>query len=154
MANWLLTEHYRYRRLTLLIGEFALRIIDVGLPLWRASFSIRQLHPGLLARTISWDDESGGAMEIGRIHGTEYTGAYLDSPIRDIHEGRGPIRRRIELSECPLDYPIVREIKERGATDYYITSMKTSDPRPNTPSFATRRPGGFSDVDIAMIERA
>ncbi len=152
VVDWLIADHLRYRRLTLLVGEFARRMIEVGLPLWRVSFSVRQLHPDLLARTISWDAEAGGATEIGRVHGTEYTGAYLDSPIRAIHEGSGPIRRKLEDPDCPLDFPIIRELKERGATDYYITLMPSGDNRPVAPSFATRRPGGFSDLDIAMIE--
>lgn len=154
LIDRLLWERTKIKRSTLLFGDFCHGLQQLGLPLGRASLHMRQIHPLLLARSMLWLADSGGAMEIGREHGTETSPMYLDSPLRRIHEGSPPIRRRLEDPDCPMDFPILHELAAEGRSDYYICALLFSSGQINAISFSTNRRGGFSELDIAMIQAA
>ena len=153
LVDSLLEARTRRLRSTIHFGEFCQGLIGLGVPLSRSSLSISQLHPQLRARTMVWLVESGGAMEIGREHGIESTSTYLDSPIRRVHEGAETIRRRIADPDCPMDFPILAELKAEGFSDYFICCLNFSVGR-NVIGFATKRPDGFTDRELALIQAA
>ena len=155
LVDQLLALRTRKLRSTVLFTQYCQGLRQVGVPLERATLHVPQLHPQLLARSFLWNSESGGALETGRRHGVQSSKFYLDSPVRRIYEGAGQIRRRVAAADCPLDFPILEDIKAKGLTDYYVTSLafSTGD-RPNAVSFATGRESGFSERDLAIIEAA
>jgi adenylate cyclase len=51
-----------------------------------------------------------------------------------------------------LDFPILKELKAAGATDYLILPLHERGERTSFVSYAADRPGGFSDTDIARLE--
>ena len=152
VIDWLLNERQRRTRSTLVFDQCCRRLAEVGVPLDRATFHSPELHPQIISRAIYWDPSGGGALEVDRKHGIEETHFYQDSPIKPIYEGGAAIRRAIGRPDCPLDFPIVEELKEKGFTDYTIRPLPFSTGRINALSFATRHPDGFSDLDIATID--
>ncbi len=154
LIDRLLWERTKVKRSTLLFGDFCQGLHELGVPLGRASIHLRQVHPLLMASSMLWRADSGGAVEAGREHGTESSPMYLDSPIRRIHQGSPPIRRRLEDPDCPLDFPILQDLAAEGWCDYYMCALPFSDRLVNVVSFASDRKGGFSELDIATIEAA
>src|SRR3546814_2265447 len=126
-------------RITLLFDGFRRQVNGVGLPIDRATLSLPQLHPQLRARTVLWEAQAGGAMEIPRAHGVEDSDLFLKSPVRLILEGGPPLRRRLARADCPLDFPITQEIKPQGYTDY------TARPLP----FSTRQINPITQIGRA-----
>lgn len=152
---WLMDEErINPGRTTDLLDRFARRLVAAGLPLDRMSVHIRQLHPQLVSRSLIWDREAGGATEAGYEHSTRYEPGYLRSPVKLIFEGGGPIRRRLEAADCPLDFGILLDLKSQGYTDYSIRPLLFSGDIANVISLATKRPGGFGDLGIAIWEAA
>src|SRR5687767_2180122 len=94
-----------------------------GIPLLRAPLHVRTLHPQLLATMWVWRRGERGS-QIDREHGIEITAAYLQSPIRVVYEGAGAVRRRLEGPEEEFDFPVLREIKALGATDYLVLPVR------------------------------
>ncbi len=140
-------------RLAPLFDSFVGHLRAAGLPIGRASLHIWQLHPQLAARSLVWDlARGGGTTELGHEYSIQSQDAYLASPIRVIREGSAPIRRRIEQPDCPLDFPILDDLKARGFTDYSIRPLAFSGGTPNAISIATDRPGGFSEADLAVLD--
>ncbi|MFQ6017242.1 MAG: adenylate/guanylate cyclase domain-containing protein [Kiloniellaceae bacterium] len=155
IIGWLMNdERVNPARSIFLLDRFARRLVEAGLPLARASLHIRQLHPQLSARSLVWDLEAGGAVETGHAHGVQNDRVYFASPVKSIFEGGDPIRRRLEDPDCPLDFPILTELKNLGLTDYSIRPMIFSGGRPNAISIGSKRPGGFSELDIATLDAA
>ncbi len=153
IVAWLMDEErLSAARMAFLLDRFARRLRDAGLPLTRASLHIQQLHPQFAARSLVWDWDSGGAVELGHEHSIQNRDTYLASPIRAMHEGRGPIRCRLEQPDGPLDYPILQDLKARGLTDYTMRALAFSGGIRNAVSIATDRPGGFTDLDIAVFD--
>ena len=153
IVTWLLeTERMRGARSTLFLDSFARRLIDAGLPLDRLSMHIPQLHPQLAGRSLLWDREAGGATEVGYEHSIQNEQAYLASPIKVIYEGGEKLRRRLDGPDPQMDFPILEDLHERGFTDYVILPVRFSKGRVNALSLATRNPGGFKDLDLAILK--
>ncbi len=75
---WLMDEErLSAARMAFLLDRFARRLRDAGLPLTRASLHIQQLHPQLSARSLVWDWDSGGAVELGHEHSIQNHDMYL-----------------------------------------------------------------------------
>jgi adenylate cyclase len=154
VIGWLLAVRLMQQRSTLLFDGFLRQLKAVGVPVERSTLHLPQLHPQLRARTLLWEAEAGGAMEIPRVHGIEQSDFFLKSPVHPIFEGGPPIRRRLALPGCPLDFPITEEVAAQGFTDYTARPLPFSTRQINTLTLASRQPQGFSDLDIATVESA
>ena len=154
VIDWLLSMRLRQSRITLLFDGFLRQLNAVGVPVDRSTLHLRQLHPQLRARTVLWEADAGGAMEIPRVHGVEHTDLFLKSPVRLVFDGGPPIRRRLARPDCPLDFPITEEIKDQGYTDYTARPLPFSTRQTNALTLASKKPEGFSDLDIATVEAA
>ncbi len=153
LRDWLMDARLRGLRAPELFGEFCTALRAAGLPMARVTLHMPQLHPLLLARTLHWDSDENTAIEIDREHGVELTAGYLNSPLRVVYEDGKVIRRKLEDPDCPLDYPILDDLRCEGFSDYLIEPLPFSTQRMNAISFASRAPGGFSDLDIATLRR-
>src|SRR5579859_7668177 len=107
------------------VKGLAERLRDLGLPLWRASFSLLTKHPEVLWRTVHWR-EDGGVKVIERQHATSHDPYFTQSPVAKLVQGSPPIRVRLAVEE-DLVFPICRDLKAEGATDYYAQGLKFSN---------------------------
>ena len=67
--------------------------------------------------------------------------------------GGQTIRRRIDVSDDKLDFPILHDLKAEGATDYFALPIKSSFGSNYMATFVTDRVGGFSDKEISDLTR-
>ena len=149
---WLVARQAAPTRMTIHIDSYCRKLRSLGVPLHRATLVIPQLNPRLRSRSFHWDSEAGGTIEVGRQHGIEQHDTYLLSPIRAIFEGAESIRRKLADPDCPLDYPIVADLKARGYSDYLVCPMVFSDRQINVVTLATRDPDGFLDRHLRLIK--
>lgn len=154
IVGWLLEERLKIGRSSILFGLFCTRLRDAGVPLERATIHMPQLHPQLTARSLLWTLEAGGAMETGRQHGVLDRPFYQQSPIRRIYEGAPAIRRRIGRPDCPEDFPILRDLRAEGYSDYILMPLAFSTGQTNAIGFATKQAAGFGELDLATLEAA
>ncbi|NIA67561.1 adenylate/guanylate cyclase domain-containing protein [Pelagibius litoralis] len=152
VIDWLTDMGLRRSRITTLHDGFLRQLTNIGIPVDRSTLHLPQLHPQLRAVTVLWEAEAGGAMEIPRAHGIEQTDFFLASPVHLVHQGGPLIRRRLERADCPLDFPIVKDLKEGGYSDYTARPMPFSNKQINTVTLASKQDGGFSDLDIATVD--
>ncbi|MBM3558116.1 MAG: adenylate/guanylate cyclase domain-containing protein [Alphaproteobacteria bacterium] len=110
------------------------------------TYIVQTLHPLDRVAIMTWREDRERTEERRASHGTERAAIFLDSPIRRVFEGAGEIRRRLEGPDAVLDFPILKDLAEEGTTDYMVMPVPFSDRKINAVTFASRRPGGFSDV--------
>ena len=84
------------------------------------------------------------------LRGSEATDEYLRSPIRATIERGTPFRRRL-IEDTP-EYPLLSKLRKAGATDYFALALNRTFRRFPVVTWATDRPSGFSDADIAALE--
>lgn len=152
LVKTLLDERLSRTRTTMLLDHFCRLLREAGVPVDRVGLSLRQLHPQLVARTLRWDVEAGGAVEVPRDYGVLEDDGYLRSPLFAVNEHGGEIRRRICDPDCPDDYPILAELRRQGFTDYRAAPLPFSGRLRNIVTAATRQEGGFDDEELALFD--
>jgi adenylate cyclase len=150
IVDWLLHKGRHLPTPQAVVGELCPRVRAAGMPIDRVGFFFWTLHPQYFGVALFWDGERV-RLEHGA-HGIRQTREYLDSPIRRIIEGERVVRRRIADPHCPIDFPVLEDLKKEGVTDYVMSEVVFSGDRRNAVSLATRRAGGFSDHDIREVE--
>jgi adenylate cyclase len=127
------------------------RAVAAGVPLWRFYIGLQLVHPQMVATGVLWK-RGGEFAEVPRAHGILSSPAYIGSPMQEVRNVNGPVRYRLD-DELPEDTHMVqRELKEGGGTDYVALPVRLGRPGSlPVASFATDRPGGFSDEDLVDI---
>src|SRR5262245_23212996 len=149
-AHWLLIDGRDLLSSEAFIEGFCRRLVDSGFPLFRLFVSVRTLHPQVAAQGFHWWRNRDQVQVIAREHGIYEDPAYLASPVHLLHERRvGEVRRRIGDPSTPLDFPILRELKAEGVTDYLALPIQFTSGKINTLAISSDRPGGFTAEEVA-----
>lgn len=131
------------------------RLAAVGIPLWRAHVTASTLHPLFQATGGTWKRGEDFQLEWYAFQTDGETNAqWLASPLRYLMERRLPfLRRRLTGDEALLDFPVLEEFRDQGATDWlaYLVAFDGVGDAGMIGTWATDRPDGFSDAQIAAL---
>jgi len=127
------------------------RMLALGFPMHRIRVTLRTLHPQFIGISYTWN-KSGEVEEFTPTYEVLQTDAFQKSPYVGIFEGAGAIRRRLDVPGIELDFPILEELSEDGATDYIAMPMMFSDGKINAVTFSGDRLGGFTTAELATID--
>lgn len=159
LSDWIVDQGLSTDELAPLIEGLCERIAALGLPLWRMHVSIATLHPTFTGFGGAWLRGRGFNLE-NYLRGDEELDRWLQSPLRALMESGAPrMRRRLEGPEAELDFPVLLEFRDQGATDWFAQLVRFGGERQPAGlpgmmlSWVADRPGGFSDDEIAVIER-
>jgi adenylate cyclase len=151
VARWLLGPGRSLGQSSELLHELSWRLNAAGIPLARTTVHIGTLHPQFLGLFCRWRRATGETEESSIAHGVRETEAYLRSPMKVVFDGK-TVRRRLDSPGSVAEFPILAELQAEGITDYLATPIPFSDGRLAAATWATDRPGGFTDTEIAAIE--
>ena len=133
------------------LTELCERLSGCGLALWRAVVFVRTLHPEVVGRRFAWRPDTGTVVTEGSFELLERD-AFRNSPMAYVGKTGNPLRRRLADPDCPMDFPVFRELREEGVTDYVVSPLCFTNGEIHIASWATRQPGGFTDAEIAIID--
>ncbi|HUC72330.1 MAG TPA: adenylate/guanylate cyclase domain-containing protein [Stellaceae bacterium] len=150
VGRWLLVDGPHIDSEIELFDELCWRLVGDGVPLWRASFYGGTLHPQIRGVGARWWGDRKVIEDYRVLHGSDETDEYKLSPIRLTVERGTPMRRR--LDRPAPEYPLLEKIRKAGGTDYFALALNRTFRRFPAVAWATDRPGGFSDADIAKLE--
>jgi len=153
VVDWLMHKGRHLPTPEQLVAELCARVRDAGMPIERVGFFFWTLHPQYSGNALFWRE----GVSVERRRGDpdlRSQPVYTTSPVRLIlDEGERTIRRRIEQPGCPLDFPVLEEIRAEGIIDWVMVEVLFSSGQRNAVSLATRRPGGFTDHDLAETQK-
>ena len=133
--------------------ETCRRMLAAGLPLHRVGIFVRTLHPNVLGRGFIWQAEKD-AVEVNEApYEMLESEVFLKSPIRVVFTEHVEVRRRLAEAGCPMDFPILHELRQEGATDFLAAPLRFIGGEVHAASFATRRAGGFADAHVDALGR-
>ena len=133
--------------------EFAWRMLAAGFPLLRTTFHLRTLHPQYLGATFIWWRTTGQTVQTYVTHEAQDLFGNDDNPVRRVLVGGETVRRRVDLPDDQLDFPILHDLKAEGATDYFALPVRSSFGTNYMVTYVTDRAGGFTDNEIADLKR-
>lgn len=149
--NWLLTAAAKHTETRTLIRDLAALLTDRGMPLLRVTSFVRTLHPQASGSSVVWTRDRPDPRSVRILRGMEDTPAFQASPLPLIFQGAAAIRRRLDVPEQTLDFPVLADLREVGATDYVAMPLAFSDGMINFMTWATDRPGGFSTSELTVL---
>ena len=129
------------------------RTVAAGLPIYRVGVFVRTLHPNLLGRAFIWQADKDAVEMTEAGHDLLESEAFLKSPIRVVFTEHVEVRRRLADAACPMDFPILEDLRQDGATDFIAVPLRFVNGEVHAASFATRRAGGFRDDELAALRR-
>lgn len=150
LVEWLLHEAWEATTSKELVRRFVHRLNQMGLSVLRLNVVIPTLHPLLAANAYRWSRLNDEVERFDTTYETLASRQFLDSPLQPIFDSGSGVRRWID-SASPDDFPILRDLKTEGATEYVAMPMRFSDGQINAVTIATDLPEGFSTAALGHI---
>ena len=135
------------------LDEFAWRVLASGIPLLRFTLHARVLHPQYLGTSLQWWRTTGKTTQIMIGHEIGDAFRYEDNPVLRVGVGGETLRRHLDGPDAHLDFPILRDLKASGATDYFALPTPAAHGSNYMLTYVTDRPGGFTQVEIDDLTR-
>lgn len=159
--DWLVDQALGEPDIVEMFDGLGQRLYGIGIPIARARLTWSTLHPLFRAETVLWQRGEPARLE-QFAHQDLESEAWLKSPYRFMLEsGVQMFRRRLVGPGKLLDFEVLEELAEQGYTDYLIIGTELFARSMSTPArgrgvlvvWASDRPGGFSDDDMAALQR-
>ncbi|HEV2185971.1 MAG TPA: adenylate/guanylate cyclase domain-containing protein [Stellaceae bacterium] len=134
-----------------ILREMCERVVAGGIPVWRAAIFVRTLHPEVMGRRIEWRDDTG--ISIGQASYAVFdSDSFRDSPVASVYRDARPIRVRLDRDRSG-EFPQLDALRAESGTDYLAFPVKFSNGEVHVGTWATRRPGGFTDRHLEALAR-
>ena len=151
VADWLIDGARSAPQPHQVLTQLSERLVACGIPLWRVAVFVRTLHPNVMGRRFVW--RPGAEVDVREApYELLESSDFLDSTIARVYLTEKAIRRRLADPDCPLDFPILEELRAEGVTDYLASPLFFTDGTIHVLTCTTRETGGFTDAQIAGIE--
>lgn len=160
VSDWLVSRGLLGADIGVLFGEYCDHLVNtMGLSLWRAQIGMRTLHPSFEGLYFVW--RRGRMVESNKVaYSAEDTDEWKGSPFYDMLErGEFSLRQSLEVPESQLNNAMLREFRDEGGTEYVARITPFGDDGTMDGetgvlgSWASDRPGGFNDMEIAALDR-
>ncbi len=164
---WAVGQGLRGVTADLVMDGLCRRLVEAGVPLWRAFAGMRTLHPQWGGYGYTWRRDLNAIQPEQYERGREYEQNWLDSPFAWlVRQGAAradatppwpSLRRRLSGPEAQLDFPVLRGVSAAGGTDYFahlVMFGARGDASRGTGvgiSFTTDRPEGFDEEHIVLL---
>src|ERR1700722_10975858 len=122
VVDWLIDAARSTPWSQLVLTDLCERLTGGGLPLWRAVVFVRTLHPQIVGRRFAWRPDTGTVVTDSRFD-LLARDVFRNSPMTHAVETGEPVRRRLADADCPLDYPILHDLRAAGVTDYVASPL-------------------------------
>jgi adenylate cyclase len=133
------------------LTELCERLTASGLPLWRVVVFVRTLHPQVMGRRFAWRPDTGTEVSDGSFELLERD-IFRNSPMAYVGTTGEALRRNLADPDCPMDFPILPDLRGEGVTDYVVSPLHFTSGAIHFASWSTKQPGGFTDAEIAVID--
>src|SRR5712691_10807729 len=154
VAEWLVGPARRIASGARAFDEFAWRMLATGLPLLRVTMHSTTLHPQFLGATFVWFRTTGKTVQTLIAHEVRDLIRDEENPVRRVVVGGETLRRRIDVADAVLDFPILHDLKAQGATDYLALPVASAHLARNyMVTYVTDRAGGFTESEVTDLTR-
>jgi adenylate cyclase len=144
-----------------IVAGAAERLVAAGVPLMRIALASDMLDPSYDTLGVRWTRGEGAIHETFlRTDSDDASEEWLTSPFYVlVMRGEDRLRRRLDESYRPGEFPVLDQFRARGATDYYTMiarlgqRMWLGETRGVLASWLTDAPRGFDDAAIALLEQ-
>ncbi|HEX9568601.1 MAG TPA: adenylate/guanylate cyclase domain-containing protein [Rhodospirillales bacterium] len=154
LVEWAATSTINVDSPTVWFTELAAGMVAAGLPLARFKMMYDMLHPQYAAMSTLWRRGDPQVEVTHPEHAVLESDTYRQSPVYLLDEDLVPeYRRRLEAPDRELEFPILRDLKTDGLTDYFALPLRLANGRTGVAAYATDRAGGFTEGEIERLRQ-
>lgn len=164
IREWLIDQALGQPDIVVMFETMCQRLSGIGIPIARARLIWPTLHPLFRSETVIWDRGEPSHLEQFQ-HQEQVTDAWLHSPFRFVMESSADmLRRQLQGPNETLDFPILKELKASGITDYLLLATTfdqgmgdelrdVRERRGILVSWSSDRANGFSSDDLECLQQ-
>ncbi len=127
------------------------KLLESGIAISRMSAMIWSLHPMIAGKNYIW---TRGVEEI-----TTFAPSYelydhpsfINSPLSHVSQGLGGVRQKLDVPEGEMQFPIMKDLKDEGATDYVAMPLFFSNGQVNVLTLTSDHPKGLTTANLGLI---
>lgn len=165
IIDWLMAQSLGDDPFDVTLKGLADRLLDGGVPVARISAGRSILHPLIGLIDMQWERQSGQVIVHKVPRNVVLSAVNVKNPFTELATGKATIITADLKQQSEIDrYPIFAELAAKGLTGYVAFSRSfgtkqniydslSGNLRGAAISIATKRFNGFSDADIAGLER-
>ena len=163
LTQWLATAGLLGYDVDALLEEFSERLVKAGVPLMRSHVAFNTLHPQFRAFSHTWRRGEGLVNTLAVEHEQAERDDWLRSPFHHmLTKDERRLRRRLTGPGAKLDFPVLAEFKDKGATDWFGLALPfawhgsenmTEKQFGLISSWISDAPGGFTEEHIQVLDR-
>jgi adenylate cyclase len=152
VVHWLTNDVRDERFIDNIFAEMCRRLQRAGIPVKRATLHVLIQHPQWLGAKIMWADGMREAELTRADHDVRGRSEYIGSPVSEIHDGAPEVRENLATDPAlGRKHAVYGEMRGKGLTDYVAWPLYHTLGKRHVVTFATDRPGGFDDAQIASL---
>jgi adenylate cyclase len=151
LRDWILDKGHMTGDLGDFVGKLAEKLVVAGIPIYRLTSGIPILHPLIRAETAIWIEGEGVTWRQFPVKLANEK-MFTNSPLFQVYKKGETVRFSVGPDAVPGEFSILEDLRAEGAVDYVAFPLRFSDGSFKSLTLATRRAGGFSDADIAILE--
>ncbi len=160
ISDWLIEQGLLQTGVPTMMGGFCERMVELDVPLLRGNISARTMHPLIDSMSNVWRRDSGVEARPNTFEDQAST-RWQQSPLRAIVETLDTRLHRTDLTdpEQVARWPVFAEFRAEGATEHLARLIgfgvqgELTGQTGVMMTWTTDRPGGFSERDVAVLER-
>lgn len=127
------------------------RLREAGLPIARYTTGVPSLHPQVDSFSTLWDEDNG--LTHRRFRTDAIASPDIEnSPVFAVYAKGKTVRCDLTAPPSRDEASILPDLRAQGLTDYVVLPVPFADGSFKAMSAATRRPGGFTAAEVAVLE--
>ncbi len=154
VVDWLTNGTRDERFIDNIFAEMCIRLQQAGIPLKRATLHVLIHHPQWLGARFMWSDGMREAVLARVDYDVRERSEFIGSPANEMQNGATEVRENLERDpSLGRKHALYDEMREKGLTDYVAWPLYHTLGKRHLVTFATDRPGGFDDANIAALRK-
>lgn len=165
LCDWLIARGHEGLDREIVLQDYCQHLIGLGVPLLRLHVAQSSFHPKYGSLGFDWLRDEGLTREVYEYSDT-LPDVWLNSPLYHLLKSGAPEMRERLSPDTPSRFPLLEELRARGATEYFATAVQLSEPtgtgRVNPDgqppegvllSWTSDAPDGFSEADLDIFRQ-
>lgn len=151
MVDWLLRQAWSCKTPEELIEALALKLLENDVAITRISIMIWSLHPLIVGKNFIWAKDTGAVSTYAPSYEIYDHPSFINSPLLHVSKGLGGVRQKLDADYTDTVFPIMDDLRAKGATDYVAMPLPFSDGRTNVLTLTSDHPDGFTTANLGLV---
>ncbi len=151
VIDWLMRGAWLCQSPVELTRAFGQRLNAQGVVVSRLSVLIWSLHPLIVGRLYVWERDTDDVRSSTPSYDLLDNPAYTNSPFRHVANGLGGVRQNLTVEDAEFQFPIMDDLRAKGATDYVAMPLPFSDGCFNIMTLTSDHPAGFTTANLGLV---